>query len=217
MSSFVNGVPGLIPGAAGFSLKRKSNSRRRFLTTATSVAGILGAGTITYPFMASMTPSHRARARGGPVTVNLAKLEPGQQITVPWRDQPVWLLRRTPEMVHKLSEKTLTEVLRDPYSNIESQQPLYAQNLTRSITAEYFVVLGLCTHLGCVPNFHPQAADARLGSDWMGGYFCPCHGSKFDLAGRVVRNVPAPSNLVVPPHRFLDSHTVEIGVHTKLS
>ena len=174
--------------------------------------GVVGAGFAAVPFLQSLRPSAKAQAIGGPVTVNLKWLEPGEQITVIWRGQPVWVLRRTPEMVERLNHEHWISTLRDPDSSVETQQPPYARNQARSIRPEYLVVVALCTHLGCVPLFRPEIGGEGLGDDWMGGYFCPCHGSRFDFAGRVTKNVPAPTNLVVPPHRYLGPDKLEIGI-----
>jgi len=187
--------------------------RRRFLTLSTAAIGAVGTAFVSVPFIASWQPSERARALGTSVIVDFSKLEPGRQITVEWRRQPVWVLRRTPEILEKLT--TLTDRLRDPESQVISQQPKYAQNVNRSIKDEYLIVIGICTHLGCVPDFRPDIAPADLGSEWPGGYFCPCHGSRFDFAGRVFTGVPAPTNLVIPPHRYLTATLVEVGVDTK--
>ncbi len=190
----------------------RSAVRRRFLVLAAAATGTVGAGVAAWPFIASFRPSAKARALGAPVQVNLSRLEPGQQITVTWRGQPLWVLHRTPQMLERLNHDHWLQNLRDPGSSVETQQPAYAKNAARSIRPQYLVVTALCTHLGCVPLFRPQVPDLELGADWMGGYYCPCHGSRFDLAGRVVKDVPAPTNLIVPPHRFLDGNTLEVGV-----
>ena len=186
--------------------------RRRFLITAAATTGVVGAGMALWPFIDSMRPSARAKAVGGPVSLDLAFIEPGAQTTVTWRGQPVWVLRRTPQMLERMTHAHWLDQLRDPDSLVDTQQPAYVQNATRSLRPDVFVAVALCTHLGCVPSYHPDAASDGLGEDWMGGYFCPCHGSKFDLAGRVTKNVPAPTNLVVPPHRYVDGDTLQIGV-----
>jgi ubiquinol-cytochrome c reductase iron-sulfur subunit len=186
--------------------------RRRFLTMSTAVVGAAGAAAATWPFLASWQPSERARAAGAPVTVDISKLQPGQQMTVVWRRKPVWLLRRTPEMLEALS--SLRDQLRDPDSRAASQQPAYASNEYRSLRPEYLVAVALCTHLGCVPSFRPDVAAPDLGPSWIGGYFCPCHGSRFDFAGRVFKGVPAPLNLEIPPHRYVADTAVEIGIDT---
>ena len=188
--------------------------KRRFLTLLTTGVGAVGAGFAATPFVLSMTPSARAKAAGAPVEVDISKLEPGQLHTEEWRGKPVWILRRTPEMLQALP--TLDEQLADPASKVIDQQPAYAQNPTRSIKPEVLVVVGICTHLGCSPAKKLEAGgDAILGDDWSGGFFCPCHGSKFDLAGRVYKNVPAPTNLPVPPHMFLGDTRILIGEDKK--
>jgi len=186
--------------------------RRRFLVLATSAMAAIGAGWAAWPFLDSWMPSAKAQAAGRPVKVDFSHLEPGQQLTVAWRGKPIFVLRRTAAMLARMSQAQWIEKLSDPDSSVETQQPSYARNATRSIRPDVFVVIGICTHLGCVPTFRPDVAPADLGPEWMGGYFCPCHKSKFDLAGRVFKWVPAPTNLVVPPYHFLDSNTVEIGV-----
>lgn len=183
-------------------------SKRQFLTVAASMVGAVGAGFMTVPFVSSMQPSARAQAAGAPVEVDISKIEPGQLIRVKWRGRPVWVLRRTEENLKSLA--TLDKVLRDPKS-LDSKQPKAAHNPVRSIKPEFFVALGLCTHLGCVPTFRPELAPQDLGADWKGGFFCPCHGSKFDLAGRVYQGVPAPTNLDIPPYRFLSDTRIVIG------
>ncbi len=189
--------------AEGVDLKK-----RRMLTAATSVVGAVGAAYVAVPFIASMQPSARAKAAGAPVEADISKLESGALLRVKWRGKPVWIVRRTEEMLGALP--TLNSQLRDPESN-ESDQPPYAKNETRSKKAEYFVGVGICTHLGCSPTYRPEVAPADLGAEWKGGFFCPCHGSRFDLAGRVYAGVPAPLNLVVPPYQFLTETTLLIG------
>lgn len=186
--------------------------RRRLLIAATVGAGGVGLGAVSIPFIRSMSPSARAQAAGAPVQVDISKIAPGMQITVEWRGRPVWVLHRTPEMLDRLREAELRQRLRDPDSEVASQQPDYAGGALRAIREECFVVIAICTHLGCVPGFRPEVAPEDLGADWPGGYFCPCHGSRFDFAGRVYKNVPAPTNLVVPPYRYLSETVVEIGV-----
>jgi len=185
-----------------------NSGRRRFLTAATSVVGAVGMGFVLVPFISSMQPSAKARAAGAPVRADISKLEPGQMIRVKWRGKPVWLVRRTEKMLEVLP--TLDTTLRDPES-LESIQPPYAQNEYRSIKPELLVTVGICTHLGCSPTYRPDVGAADLGADWEGGFFCPCHGSKFDLAGRVYKGVPAPTNLVVPPHSYLSDTELLIG------
>jgi ubiquinol-cytochrome c reductase iron-sulfur subunit len=183
-------------------------SRRRFLTAATTVIGGVGVGFALVPFISSMQPSAKARAAGAPVRADISKLEPGQMIRVKWRGKPVWVVDRTQEMLDTLP--TLDSQLRDPES-LQSEQPDYAKNEYRSIKPEYLVLIGICTHLGCSPTFRPDVAPADLGKDWKGGFFCPCHGSRFDLAGRVYTGVPAPLNLPVPPYRYLSETEILIG------
>lgn len=186
-------------------------SRRKLLVAATAIAGGAGIAATSIPFITSMMPSERARAAGAPVDANFAKLDPGQQLTVEWRGKPVWILRRGEAMLKTLEDPGHRDNLADPDSKVSSQQPGYARNAFRSVKPEYLVVVSLCTHLGCVPSFRPDIAPADLGPKWPGGYYCPCHASKFDFAGRVYRNVPAPTNLVIPPHRYLSATTVRIG------
>jgi len=182
--------------------------KRRFLTAATSVVAGAGAVMVAIPFVQYMTPSDRARAAGAPVEADISKLEAGQLIRVKWRGQPVWFVRRTEEMLKNL--ETLDPVMLDPDSAVEDQQPSYAQNKYRSIKDELLVAIGICTHLGCSPTFKPEVG-GDLGPDWKGGFFCPCHGSIFDLAGRVYAGVPAPLNLVIPPHRYVTDTMIVIG------
>jgi ubiquinol-cytochrome c reductase iron-sulfur subunit len=183
--------------------------RRRFLTAATTVVGGVGAAVTLVPFLVSLKPSARAVAAGAPVEVDISKMEPGQRLTVEWRGKPVWIVRRTDDMLAGL--EAVADQLRDPESE-KDQQPEYARNATRAIKPEYLVVIGICTHLGCSPTFRPEVAPADLGGDWKGGFFCPCHGSRFDLAGRVYAGVPAPTNLVIPPYSYVSDSRVLIGV-----
>lgn len=185
--------------------------RRRFLAVATSVAGAAGVAMTAVPFIASFRPSARAQALGAPVEVDINKLEPGAMIRVMWRGQPVWVLSRTPEMLDRMRRSGAE--LADPDSAIE-QQPGYAQNEYRSVKPEILVVIGNCTHLGCAPIERFDVGATDLGPDWVGGFYCPCHGSKFDLAGRVYNGVPAPTNLVVPPHRFVGENVILVGEDT---
>jgi ubiquinol-cytochrome c reductase iron-sulfur subunit len=190
--------------ADSFSINDEMSGRRKFLVAATSVAGSVAGAAIATPFLLSMMPSERAKAAGAPVEVDISKLEPGMLLMVEWRGKVVWILNRTPEMLETLVK--VEDELADPNSE-KNQQPEYAKNRTRSIKPEILVTEGVCTHLGCSPVFRKDIAPADLGPDWMGGFFCPCHGSKFDLAGRVFKHVPAPTNMVVPPHTYLsDSH-----------
>jgi ubiquinol-cytochrome c reductase iron-sulfur subunit len=186
------------------------SSRRRFLTAATTVVGAVGVGFAAVPFLSSWQPSARAKAIGAPVDVDIAKLEPGQRLTVTWRGKPVWVLRRTDEMLGGL--RMVSRLVRDPESLVETQQPPYAVNEYRAVKPEFLVLVGLCTHLGCSPTF-VRASDAHsLGPDWKGGFFCPCHGSMFDLAGRVYSGVPAPTNMIVPPHQYVSDTRIIVGV-----
>jgi ubiquinol-cytochrome c reductase iron-sulfur subunit len=186
-----------------------SQGRRRFLIGATSVVGGVGVVGAAVPFVASWNPSAKAEAAGAPVTVNIEKIEPGQQITVEWRGKPVWIIRRTDEMNANI--KSLNDQVKDPNSE-EPQQPAYVEGLLRSIKPDVGVYVGLCTHLGCVPTYRPEVAPADLGEDWLGGMFCPCHGSRYDLAGRVYEAQPAPLNLEVPPYRYDNDVTLTIGL-----
>jgi ubiquinol-cytochrome c reductase iron-sulfur subunit len=176
-----------------------NKGRRRFLVGATTVVGAVGAVGVAVPFVASWQPSARARAAGAPVRADISKLEPGQRMTVEWRGRPVWVINRTPEMIER-TESLDGSRLADPDSMVE-QQPGYIEGPLRSIKPEIGVLIGICTHLGCSPLFRPEP-DAVAVENWPGGFFCPCHGSFFDLAGRVFQNVPAPTNLEVPPYRF---------------
>ena len=187
------------------------NGKRRFLTIAAySGVAAVGAGFAAVPFIASWNPSARAKAAGAPVEADFSKLQPGQMMRVEWRGKPVWIVRRTEKNLKDLA--ALTDSLRDPESAIIDQQPGYATNEGRSIKPEYSILVGICTHLGCSPTYRPELAPADLGEKWRGGFFCPCHGSRFDLAGRVYKNVPAPTNLVVPPHMYLSETRIIIGV-----
>jgi ubiquinol-cytochrome c reductase iron-sulfur subunit len=187
--------------------------RRRILTAAATVVGGVGVAYVAAPFLISWAPSERAQAAGAPVEIDISKLEEGQRITVEWRGKPVWVVRRTEEMMASLVE--LTDKLADPDSEVTSQQPPYAQNESRSIEPITLVVIGICTHLGCSPTYRPDVAPADLGPEWLGGFFCPCHGSFFDLAGRVYKGVPAPTNLVVPPHSYVTDTRIIVGVDSE--
>lgn len=186
-----------------------NKTRRRVLTAATSVVGAVGVVGAAIPFVGSWNPSAKAKAAGAPVRANISKLEPGQMITVEWRGKPVYIVRRTTDAIEGIGK--VSNLVRDPDSE-EPQQPEYARNLGRSIKDEYVVLLGLCTHLGCAPLYRPEVGAADLGGDeWQGGFFCPCHGSRFDMAGRVYRGVPAPTNLEVPPHRYESDQLLVVG------
>ncbi|CAD5375655.1 Ubiquinol-cytochrome c reductase iron-sulfur subunit [Pseudomonas sp. OF001] len=183
--------------------------RRRFLVAATSVVGAAGAVGAAVPFVGSWFPSAKAKAAGAPVKVNVGKIEPGQQIVAEWRGKPVFIVRRTDEILANLVK--IEGSMADPESKA-SVQPTYVDPKVRSIKPELLVVEGLCTHLGCAPSFRPEVAPADLGADWVGGYFCPCHGSRYDLAGRVYKAQPAPLNLPVPPYSFETDDVIIIGV-----
>ena len=185
--------------------------RRRFLTATTAVVGGAGAVVAAVPFIKSWQPSARAQVAGAPVTEDISKLEVGQRLIVQWRGQPVWIIRRTPEMLAALPAQDGR--LRDPNSENPEQQPEYAKNAHRSIKPEIAVLVGTCTHLGCSPLFRPELEPQPFDADWKGGFYCPCHNSRFDLAGRVYEGVPAPTNLKVPPYRFVDDNRIEIGVN----
>lgn len=182
--------------------------RRRFLTLTTVAVGGAGVVGAAIPFLASLSPSERAKALGAPITVDISKIEPGQRLVAPWRGKPVWIIRRTPDMLASLPKVDAN--LRDPKSD-EPQQPAYAKNEARAIKPEWSVMVGSCTHLGCSPTFRPDHPAPDVDPNWQGGFYCPCHGSKFDLAGRVYQGVPAPLNLVVPPYRFVNDTTITIG------
>lgn len=184
--------------------------RRRVLTGAATLVGGIGAAYVSVPFIMSMDPSAKAQAAGAPVDVDVSKLKPGQLLTVEWRGKPIWILRRTQQMLDNMT--SLEPALRDPQSNELSQQPNYAKNVFRSIKPEIMVMVGICTHLGCAPTYRPELAPEDMGADWKGGFFCPCHGSRYDLAGRVYAGVPAPSNLVVPPYRYVTDTRILVGV-----
>jgi len=191
------------------------HGRRRFLTATTAVVGGIGIVSAAVPFIKSWEPSARAKAAGAPVTQSLAKIEAGQMLTVSWRSLPVFVLNRTPAQLATLP--MVDSRLVDPKSDGASadQQPKYAQNEARSIKPEWLVIVGICTHLGCVPNFVPEIKPEPFDPDWKGGFYCPCHKSRYDLAGRVFNGVPAPKNLQVPPYHFIDDSTIQIGVDPK--
>ena len=184
--------------------------KRRILIGTAAAMGGIGIAYVAAPFIMSMDPSAKAQAAGAPVEVDISKMQYGQLLTVKWRGKPVWILRRSEEMLDNL--KTLNDQLRDPDSKETSQQPPYIRHYYRSIKPEYMVMIGICTHLGCSPTFRPEIAPADLGPQWKGGFFCPCHGSRYDEAGRVFTGVPAPYNLVVPPYRYVTDSRILIGV-----
>lgn len=190
-------------------IKPEPNPKRRTLLRAvTTGVGSIGVAATAIPFMRSMSPSEAAKAAGAPVEVDVARVEPGNLTTIEWRGRPIWILHRTDAMLSTLNRHVAQ--LADPQSS-EPQQPPYASNPVRAIKPAFLVVTGICTHLGCVPVYRPEPAAPDLGSDWPGGFYCPCHGSKFDLAGRVFKNVPAPVNLEVPPHTYLSDTQLLIG------
>lgn len=186
--------------------KKINTNRRKYLIAATSIISGIGASIAALPFISSWFPSAKAKALGSPVDVDISKIDPGQRITVEWRGQPIFIINRTEETIKNLD--VLQDKLRDPDSKIK-QQPNYANNKYRSIKENIFIVTGICTHLGCVPLYKPKKKEIE--QSWLGGFFCPCHGSKFDLAGRVYKGVPAPCNLLVPPHKYINEKTIRIG------
>ena len=187
--------------------------RRRLLLVATAAAGTVAGVGIAIPFLSSWSPSARALAAGAPVEFDISRVEPGQQITVEWRGKPIWILRRTPEMLARLPANA--PLLVDPDSE-EPQQPTYIKGIARSIKPEILVAEGVCTHLGCTPNLKKEVGAASdMGPEWPGGYYCPCHGSRFDLAARVFKGSPAPKNLVIPPYRYAAASVVVVGEDEK--
>lgn len=189
----------------------QDKGRRRFLTWTTVAVGAAGAVVAGVPFFASWSPSARAQAAGAPVEIDISKLEVGALVVVEWRGKPVWVVRRSAETIKQL--KGPTDHLRDPYSEVE-QQPAYAKNVHRALNEEVIVLVGICTHLGCSPAYRPVANSVEDG--WLGGFYCPCHGSKFDMSGRVFNGVPAPLNMEVPPHTYLSENRLLIGVDAEV-
>jgi len=187
-----------------------AGTRRDFLYIATGAVGAFGVAATLVPLISQMNPDASTLAAGGPVEVDISKVGPGQQINVRWRDRPIFIVNRPAAMLKILQEKQNIDRLADPDS-AQRQQPPYAKNWHRSIKPEFSVLVGICTHLGCIPLFYPTPNAAQPALDWLGGYFCPCHGSKYDLAGRVFQGVPAPYNLPVPPYRFINDKTIRIG------
>lgn len=183
------------------------SQRRKLLVHGAAAAGGVAIAGASVPFLASLAPSERARSAGAPVEINVGKLQPGELMTAEWRGKPIWVLRRTPEMLARLD--SVRPRLTDPDSSVTTQQPAAARNATRSINPEIFVTVSLCTHLGCIPSFYPTPGSVE--PEWPGGWYCPCHGSKFDLAGRVFKGSPAPTNLVVPPHAYVADGRLVIG------
>jgi len=189
--------------------------RRRFLTLAASGMGVVGGAAVVWPILASLRPSAKAQAAGAPVAVDLATIEPGQKFSTLWRGRAIWVVRRTPEMLASL-DKVKAELTDPDSASVDTHgglllQPEYAKNATRSIKPEFLVMIGSCTHLGCIPSFRPEHPAADIAPNWEGGFFCPCHGSRFDLAGRVFKGSPAPKNLVVPPHKYTSDSTILVG------
>ncbi|MDZ4047210.1 MAG: ubiquinol-cytochrome c reductase iron-sulfur subunit [Pseudoxanthomonas sp.] len=189
-----------------------NSGRRRFLTATTAVVGAVGAAAVAVPFISSWKPSARAQVAGAPIEVDISKIdgEPGMRMIVQWRGQPVWIFKRTPEQLAALS--TIEDRLRDPNSENLDQTPDFARNEARSIKPELAVIVGICTHLGCSPTYVPELQPQAFDSEWQGGFYCPCHNSRFDLAGRVYQGVPAPTNLKVPPYHFVDDNRVIVGI-----
>jgi ubiquinol-cytochrome c reductase iron-sulfur subunit len=186
----------------------KPSNRRKFLTNLTQVMGGVGGIFAVIPFLSTMSPSEKAKSAGAPIEIDISNLRPGAYKVVEWRGKPVWVVRRTPEMIENTLEEN--DILSDSRS-LEDHQPSYTKNKYRSINPEYLVLLGVCTHLGCSPLYKPNSKSAELGLDWKGGFFCPCHGSKFDLSGRVHSGMPAPYNLEVPPYYFASKDKIIIG------
>ncbi|MFT4613437.1 MAG: ubiquinol-cytochrome c reductase iron-sulfur subunit [Bacteroidia bacterium] len=192
-----------------------NSGRRKFLTAATSAVGVAGAVGVFIPFVGSWNPSAKAKAAGAPVKFDISKLEPGQMTVVEWRGKPVYVLRRTETQIADLPG--LNEALKDPESELDGSQPEYISGVERALRAEFFVVEGLCTHLGCAPKYRPEVGVEDLGGeDWVGGFFCPCHGSKFDLSGRVYAGAPASKNLIVPPYSYEDDKVLVLGIDTEV-
>jgi ubiquinol-cytochrome c reductase iron-sulfur subunit len=185
-------------------------TRRDFLYLATGAMGIVAAGATMIPLIDQMNPDASTLAAGGPIDVDISKLAPGQNIIVRWRSHPIFILRRPEKLLETLRAPSLVAMLADPNSE-QYQQPPYAQNWHRSIKPEFLALVGICTHLGCIPLAYPQPSSTTPAANWPGGYFCPCHGSKYDLAGRVFKGVPAPLNLPVPPYRFLSNTVLRVG------
>lgn len=199
------GLPATVPGPGS-----GGPTRRDFLYIATGTVAAAGAAATLVPLFDQMNPDASTLAQGGPVDVDLGKIQPGQQIMVRWRERPIFVMHRAPSTLQALQDQNLLNQLADPQS-AEYQQPPYAANWHRSVKPEYGILVGICTHLGCIPKFDPLSDLTAVVANWPGGYFCPCHGSKYDLAGRVFKGVPAPYNLPVPPYRFTSDTIVRIG------
>ncbi len=187
-----------------------NKGRRRFLTATTAVVGGAGAALALVPFVKSWQPSARAKSAGAPVEADISKIEPGQKVTFAWRGLPVFVVNRTTKQLDTL--KSVDDQLKDPNSDNTDQQPEYAKNEARSIKPEWFVVVAICTHLGCVPDYYAEIKPEPFDPHWEGGFYCPCHKSRYDIAGRVYDGVPAPSNLPIPPYHFIDDTHIMIGV-----
>ncbi|MGH6788052.1 MAG: ubiquinol-cytochrome c reductase iron-sulfur subunit [Pseudolabrys sp.] len=187
-----------------------ASSRRDFLFIATGAVATVGAAASLVPLISQMNPDASTLAAGGPIDFDLSKVQPGQQVAIRWRERPIFITHRTPRILDGLKNQALLDRLADPQSE-NLQQPDYAKNWHRSIKPEFGVLVGICTHLGCIPSFLPQPNASTPAQNWPGGYFCPCHGSKYDLAGRVYRGVPAPYNLPVPPHRYVTGTKLRVG------
>jgi ubiquinol-cytochrome c reductase iron-sulfur subunit len=185
-------------------------TRRDFLYIATAAVGAVGAAAALVPLVAQMNPDASTLAAGGPVDLDISKIEEGAQIVIRWRQRPIFVFRRSQKTLQAMQSSQMTSLLSDPNSE-QMQQPPYATNWHRSVKPEFGIVVGICTHLGCIPMFYPNASATTPVSNWPGGYFCPCHGSKYDPAGRVFSGVPAPYNLPVPPHRFVNDTTLRVG------
>jgi ubiquinol-cytochrome c reductase iron-sulfur subunit len=196
--------------AASSRVPTPEPTRRDFLYVATAAVGAVGAAATLVPLITQMEPDASTIAAGGPVDFDISKVTPGAQVRITWRSRPIFIVHRTPAILKELQSQQLISRLSDPGSSAR-QQPPYAQNWHRSIKPEFLVLVGICTHLGCIPMFYPQPSDSQPAADWLGGYFCPCHGSKYDLAGRVFSGVPAPYNLPVPPHHYVSPDKLRIG------
>jgi len=203
----------VLPQQPGPPQDAVDQARRRFLTLTTAVVGGAGVVAAAIPFIESWQPSARALAAGAPVTVDIGKIESGQMVRFAWRSLPIFVVNRTREQLADLPG--LDPRLRDPHCKETSQQPPYCQNTWRSIKPEWLVMIGICTHLGCVPDYYGQIQPEPFDAHWKGGFFCPCHKSRYDVAGRVFQGVPAPLNMVIPPYHYLDATHVRIGVNPK--
>jgi ubiquinol-cytochrome c reductase iron-sulfur subunit len=202
--------PAMNGGTSTANVRSSEPTRRDFLYVATTAAGAIGAASTLIPLIDQMNPDASTIATGGPIDLDLTNIQPGQEVVVRWRDRPIFVVHRTARMLQTLQDRKLVSQLADPQS-AELQQPPYADNWCRSIKPDYGVILGICTHLGCIPKFEPLPNATAPASNWLGGYFCPCHGSKYDLAGRVFSGVPAPYNLPIPPYHFVNDKTIRIG------